>query len=557
MSTAPDSSSNDHDERLAEVLSVMTDQIAQGIPVDIDQVCRENPDLSRDLRSLWGAVLVADVAGVAGPANDAATLNSGTDSSTSVAEFSLPCVIGDYELQEEIGRGGMGVVYLGRQTNLDREVAVKMISPSRLASEEDIARFNSEATAAAQLEHPGIVPVYEVGQLDGRAFFSMQYIQGPTLAELIAKGPIDQRQAARIVAMVARAVQHAHTSGVLHRDLKPSNILLDSENRPLVTDFGLAKQIAEDTGVTRTGAVLGTPKYMSPEQAAGRRNQMGPTTDVYSLGCVLYHALCGRPPLVADSAVELVLMILEQEPLPPRSLRPNIDHDLEMIVIRCLQKPHDLRYPSAGELADDLESFLSSEPIAARSGRIGQVMARALRETHHAAVLENWGLLWMWHSLVLFVACSLTWGLHASGITNRMAYGALWTVGLGAWAAVFWFLRRRMGPVTFVERQIAHVWGASMLGIGFLFPLEYHLSLPVLSLSPLLGVISAMVFFIKAAILSGAFYVQAVVLLVTAWLMMMFPDFGHLIFGGVAAATFFFPGLKYFRQKQRNLVAAK
>ena len=541
--------SEDRDHQLAELLSDLADRVARNVPVDLEQVCRQHPLLAKDLRSLWGAVVVAGVAGEAyqedgSPATEAASVSEGM--------YQLPLRLGDYELLEEVGRGGMGVVFRALQISLNREVAVKMIAQGRLASETDQARFDSEAVAAARLEHPGIVPVYDVSEFNGRSFFSMQYVPGPTLADRIHDGLLPQREAARIVSQVARSVEFAHSRGILHRDLKPSNILIDSHGRPLVTDFGLAKQIADDADVTRSGAVLGTPCYMSPEQAAGRRGLIGPASDVYSLGCVLYHALVGRPPLVSDSAVEMVMMVLEQEPLPPRALRQGIDRDLEMIVIKCLQKPPDLRYATAAELADDLDAFLSSEPVAARSGRFAQVLGRALRETHHAAVLENWGVLWMWHSLVLLVACALTWRLQAYGITNQLAFAALWTVGWVAWATVFWVLRRRMGPVTFVERQIAHVWGASMLGIAALFPMEASLGLPVLSLTPLVGVIAAMVFVVKAAMLSGAFYIQVAALLLSAVAMAVWPAQAHLIFGVVAAGSFFFPGLKYYRQRRRN-----
>jgi serine/threonine-protein kinase len=218
-----------------------------------------------------------------------------------------------------------------------------------------------------------------------------------------------------------------------------------------------------------------------------------------------------------------------------------------------LQKPPDLRYATASELAADLEAFLRDEPVMARSGRFTQVLARVFRETHHASLLENWGLLWMWHSLVLLVWCVLTECLDWYGVKNRMAYAGLWTVGLGAWAAVFWAMRRRMGPVTFVERQIAHIWGASLIAIAMLFPFEWWLGLDPLTLSPLLGIISGMVFLVKAGMLSGAFYLQAVVLFATSVLMAVFTDYAHLILGVVSALCFFVPGLKYYRQRQLGL----
>lgn len=537
---------DERDQRLAVILSDLADRVARGEAVDLEHVCREHPDLAGDLRNLWGAVLVTDAVGVS---HDEIPAAPGTERWRGLE---LPIMIGDYELLEELGRGGMGVVFRARQLSLDREVAVKMILRGRLASEADLKRFLAEASATARLQHANIVPVYDVGDVDGRPFFSMQLIRGETLLDRLAHRPLHEREAARIVAQAARAIGYAHRQGILHRDLKPSNILIDHRGKPHVTDFGLAKEGTEDANLTRSGMLVGTPAYMSPEQAAGSRANVGPASDIYSLGCVLYHALTGRPPLIADSPVELVLMVLEQDPPPPRALRPGIDRDLEMIVVRCLQKPVDLRYETADELADDLEAFLNDEPVSASSGRLGQVTARVFRETHHAAVLENWGLLWMWHSLALLVACGATWLLEWYEVKHRIAYAWLWTAGLGTWAVVFWILRRRRGPVTFIERQVAHVWAASIIGIGMLFPLEWWLDLEVLTLSPLLGVLAAMVFLIKAGMFSGAFYFQAAALLLTAMAMAVFPRWNHLIFGVVVAACFFVPGLKYDRQRRRR-----
>lgn len=543
------SSLSEHDEqRLANLLAELTDGICEGEPVDFEQVCRDNADLADELRNLWGAVLVTDTAGAAAeerppePSSDRTRWRS----------LKLPSVVGDYELLEEIGRGGMGVVFRARQISLDREVAIKMILRGRLASDLDLERFLVEAAATARLEHPGIVPVYEAGDVDGRPFFSMKYVAGETLAEKASRGPLPPREAADIISQVARAVQFAHEQGILHRDLKPSNIMLNEDGKALITDFGLAKESGGNVNLTRSGMMVGTPAYMSPEQAGGRKELLGPGSDIYSLGSMLYFTLTGRPPFVAETPVELVMLVIEQDPSPPRALRPSLDRDLEMIVVRCLQKPIDLRYETAGKLADDLDAFLADEIVSARSGRFAQVIARIFRETHHAALLENWGKLWMWHSLVLFVACYMTWQLGYLHIENRVIYMALWTVGLGAWAAVFWKMRQRMGPVTFVERQVAHVWGSSMIAIGLLFPMEWWLGLPVLTLSPLLGVISAMVFVIKAGMLTGVFYFQAIALFATAFAMAAAPQWAHLIFGVVAAACFFVPGYHFHQRRVRS-----
>jgi serine/threonine-protein kinase len=545
------------DQRLANVLSDVTDAICRGELIDIEALCEQNPEIAGELKRLLGAVLVTDTAGAVADEG----LAGGSSPTSRWQRLSLPTTVGDYELIEELGRGGMGVVFRARQISLGREVAVKMILRGRLASDADLSRFLAEASATAKLEHPHIVPVYDVGDVDGRPFFSMQLIDGVTLTELVQTAPLPQRQAAEIVQAIARAIGSAHRAGILHRDLKPSNILISNDGVPMISDFGLAKQSGpasnppdSDSGnqdLTRSGMLLGTPAYMSPEQASGRRALVGPASDIYGLGCVLYFALTGRSPFIADSPMDVVMMVIEQDPVPPRVLRPNLDRDLEMIVVRCLQKPIDLRYETADALADDLAAYLADEKVSARSGRFSQVIARLFRETHHASVLENWGMLWIWHSLVLLVACLLTFGLDFMDVKQRWIYATMWTFGLGAWAAVFWKMRQRMGPVTFIERQVAHVWGASMIAIGLLFPLEWWMKLSVLSLSPMLGVITAMVFIIKAGMLSGVFYLQAAALLLAAVAMAIWPQWSHPIFGVVAAACFFVPGLKYARQTRR------
>jgi serine/threonine-protein kinase len=538
---------SEQEQRLAVLLSELTDAAQRGEVVDIEIACRSHPDLADELRGLWAAVVIADVTGT-----QSQDTTPDAPQEPASGTLQLPCGIGGYELLAELGRGGMGVVYRARQSGLGREVAVKMILGDLLASPTDRQRFRAEAEAAARLDHPNIVPVFEVGELEGRPFFSMKYIAGQTLTKLLVERPLPARDSARLLANVSRAIHYAHQRGVLHRDLKPSNILIDESGNPHVTDFGLAKQTASAGSLTKTGMIIGTPSYMSPEQAAGARGEVGPASDVYSLGAILYHMLTGRPPFQAASPVDTVLLVLEQDPVPPRVINPKADRDLGMIAMRCLQKPADLRYDSAESLAADLEAYLGNQPIAARSGRFGQVLSRLFRETHHAPVLENWGLLWMWHSLVLLIACGLTNLLRLAGYEDRWYYIVLWTLGLGAWAAVFWTLRRRMGPVTFVERQIAHAWAGSMIAIALLFFIEILLDMKPLTLSPLLGLIAGVLFFVKAGILSGSFYLQAVALFITAFLMATYPSFAHLIFGVVAAACFFFPGWKYYHQRNQS-----
>lgn len=282
------------------------------------------------------------------------------------AHRSMPSQIGDYELIGEIARGGMGVVYKARQQSLGRTVAVKMILDSALVSDQQIKRFRGEAEAAARLDHSGIVPVYEVGEADGRHFFSMALLEGGSLQSLVARGPLAPQAAAEMVAQIATAVDYAHQQGVVHRDLKPQNILLDKQGQPKVTDFGLARRLDSVDGLTRSGDVVGTPGYMSPEQALGRVKEVGPLADVYSLGAILYCLLTGHPPFQAATLAETLRQISEQEPVSPRLVNPSTPRDLETICLKAMQKDKARRYGSAQALADDLRRNLRGETILAR-----------------------------------------------------------------------------------------------------------------------------------------------------------------------------------------------
>ncbi len=273
---------------------------------------------------------------------------------------------GDYELQNEIARGGMGRVFRARQVSLNRTVALKMILAGRLATEAEVKRFQAEAAAVAQLQHPNIVAIHEVGVHEGQHYFSMDFVAGTDMATLVRDHPLSAPVATRYLKTVAEAVHYAHQQGVLHRDLKPANILIDENDQPRITDFGLAKQIESDSDLTRSGQVLGSPSFMSPEQAGGQRNEVGPRSDVYSLGAILYHLLTGRPPFVGATPQTIIAQVLSSDPVAPRTLSCATPGDLETICLKCLEKDPGRRYPTAQELALDLGRFLNGEPVHAR-----------------------------------------------------------------------------------------------------------------------------------------------------------------------------------------------
>ena len=297
---------------------------------------------------------------------------------------------GEYELIDEIARGGMGVVYKARHRKLNRVVALKMILSGQLASDDDVERFHREAEAAANLDHLGIVPIYEIGQCDERHFFSMKMIEGGSLSQQLESIAQDRRSVVSLIEKIARAVHYAHQRGVLHRDLKPANILLDDSGEPLITDFGLAKQVEGDSNLTQSGAIVGTPAYMAPEQAAAEKD-ITTAVDIYSIGAILYQALCGRTPHQAQSPLKMLMQVMKADIVPPREVDRKIDRGLDLICMKCLQRDPNLRYSSAGALADDLKQWLEGKPVSVKPPSIAAVVTNVfysnIRSVVGAAVI--------------------------------------------------------------------------------------------------------------------------------------------------------------------------
>jgi tRNA A-37 threonylcarbamoyl transferase component Bud32/sugar lactone lactonase YvrE len=364
------------DESLvAELLLRWRELRAQGQDVSAEELCGDRPDLlerlRHDLRAVEGMEAFLDTGNgetlppAAPPGADGATLPPRPEETRDASAAPWPEVPG-YEILGELGRGGMGVVYKARHLKLNRVVALKIVLAGGHASPDDLTRFLGEAEAVAALQHPHIVHLYDFGQHEGLPFFTLEFVPGGSLADKLNGTPLPPKEAAHVVEQLARGIHYAHGKGIVHRDLKPGNVLLTEDGTPKVTDFGLAKRVEVGSGLTATGAILGTPSYMAPEQAGGQSKRIGPAADVYALGAILYECLTGRPPFRAATALDTILQVVSEEPASVRQLQPGVMADLETICHRCLQKEPARRYASAEELAEDLRRFQAGEPIKAR-----------------------------------------------------------------------------------------------------------------------------------------------------------------------------------------------
>ncbi len=372
-----------NDPRVQELLEKLLN--SGGTP---EEVCRASPELLPRVRAGWQRLRAVEAEiGALFP-------KAPPDGATSaVLPASEPPRVRGYDVQAVLGHGGMGIVYKAWHMRLNRPVALKMLINGAFARPSELERFLREAQAVAGLRHPNIVLVHDVGDVDGRPYFTMEYVEAGSLSQKIAGMPQPAGQAAALVAVLAHATHVAHRGGIVHRDLKPANILLTADGTPKITDFGLARRLEAGGELTQSGAMLGTPSYMAPEQAKGKRDAIGPATDVYARGAILYELLTGRPPFRGATATETQWQVIEQQPVPPSRLNAKVPRDLETVCLKCLEKEPGRRYETAIDLAEDLGRFVNHEPIRARQvGPVGRALRWARCRPSQAALLAG-GLL--------------------------------------------------------------------------------------------------------------------------------------------------------------------
>ncbi|MEC9093148.1 MAG: serine/threonine-protein kinase [Planctomycetota bacterium] len=439
---------------IEEVIAEFLESVEQGKIPDREKMIAAHPDLACELREFFAShdgVFGARASGIHNSDERAPSLDSADEPRSPDSESSL---IGGYRILEEIDRGGMGIVFKAHDIQLNRTVALKVIRSGRLASESDVQRFRSEAQAAAKLDHPGIVPVYEVGTENGQPYFSMAFVEGETLDSFQLRNRLSIEDSCSLVREIAIAIDHAHENGLIHRDLKPANILVDQNGRPRITDFGLVKSLENDDGLTATGEILGTINYMSPEQAAARNDQVDRRTDIYSLGAMLYFLGTGRPPFETDNPVDTLLRILDSEPTMANKVNSNIPGDIAVICRRCLEKKPGNRYPSAKALADDLERFLKGDPVeASRANWVSSLRRWGRREPSLAIHLIGLGL------IEFTRACSYGTEIVFFGaeISDYLKY----TVLIGLWAVACFVLQGLQNRLRDNRQILKYAWAAT------------------------------------------------------------------------------------------------
>jgi eukaryotic-like serine/threonine-protein kinase len=527
------------DEVIGDILLNWEELREQGQEPALEELCRDHPEVRGEVeRRIQALRKMYQIP------------NAAQAPTQPVAESMVPVEriasqLPDYEILELLGSGGMGKVFKVRQRSLKRLVALKMILGGYAASAAEIERFRTEAEAAAALQHPHIVQIYEIGQADGCPYLALEYVDGGSLAERLQAELLPPRQAAELVCTVARAMHYAHRRGIIHRDLKPANVLLARGEvlEPKVTDFGLAKRL-DELSQTRSGSVLGTPSYMAPEQAEGHLRQIGPRSDIYSLGAILYECLTGQPPFEAPTLLETLELVRSQDPLPPRRRHPEVPVDLETICLKCLQKDPARRYASADELADDLTRFLESEPIRARNPSLMDRVAWTLNRSRNLPDLQPPFALLMLIAPSFFLIQLVTFAL----VHGRPEYP--WTAFVVTLITLFsvmtlYLLISGEGlriPLNTTTRHLWSVRGAQLLGSTVLPVVSWLLQPPgspwnPLTVFPLWTVLIGVNFFALGGIYWGQFYLLGLAFIAMSVLMPLWLDLGPLAFSFLMSLT--------------------
>lgn len=464
-------------------------------------------------------------------------------------------VLGKYELLSLLGQGGTGRVFKARDTDDGSIVAIKVLSPQYLADEQRLLRFYVEAKAAASLEHPNLVKIREVGDINNYHYMVLDYVDGIELSDVAEQKPLTPITAARILSVIAQAMDYVHRQGILHRDLKPSNIMIDTSGQLYITDFGVAKLQSGPSSVTTTGMLLGTPSYMPPEQVGGKSDSLGPTCDVYSLGAVLYELLCGVPPFQGDSPYDTLRKVINNPPRSLRAHRADVPKNLEAICLKCLEKDPKHRYESAGALAEDLQAFLSGQEIHAG----GNIMLRQTWGGNSSParlcdpeLMERWGQILLWHAVLWLTLCVATHLLNFGESSNPTTMWSLWGGGLGLMLLVVVVFRALgYGPLTTVER---HSFGVLLvLGFGFgvffllhaFLPTKMMLGTQFSHLAPF-GLLFAAAFFgCLVVVLDRSFWFLALTFLVLPFLFVFRYEHFWLILAMILAVGFYIPSRRF------------
>ncbi len=475
-----------------------------------------------------------------------------------------------YQIHAKLGGGGMGIVYRAWQESPGRLVAVKMIRAGDLARSADLARFRSECEALARLRHPHVVPIHEVGDVQGRPYFTMEFVAGGSLDAKLASTPLPSNRAAELVELLAHAVSAMHQLDIVHRDLKPANVLLAPSDdpraiplgdgpanvrpfEPKIADFGLAKLCDADSGQTQSGAILGTPSYMAPEQAAGRTNEVGPAADVYALGAILYETLTGRPPFRGATRQETLAQVCADEPVPPSRLRPGVPRDLETICLKCLEKEPSQRFTSARTLAEDLRHFLDAEPLEhARPPSLFEWLRHTLERRNNVRDLSSWRNATLGAAACDFVGHAVMFGL----IQADQPVGLLWlwllTFELCSAVAFQWLLKRRAVALNTAEQEMRLLWVGNTLAYLVLFwvccpPFGPARAADALHYYPPLAVVVGLTFFVEGRLFWGRLYVMGMGYFVLAAVLPLTLDWAPLLFAVFDAAALTYGGLHLHR----------